>query len=203
MNYALYTAGTRDTRALISRHVDYSDALAAWRASQGSDPEGWLIVPEGDADELGALGDLLGINPGYGDGVYVLRCGGGVSCLGFAVCDKRTAGVAQWLESTGYKGKIAPSAPTASPQAFARYVAVMAAGAAHSRATGARCPAELTPQLIGLEGKRVEVTDSDGEKRRFRVGKSTGWSPIHLEIEGRANGGGAAYLAPGATVRVI
>lgn len=41
----------------------------------------------------------------------------------------------------------------------------------------------LTPQLIGLEGWRVEVVDADGcRPRRFIVGKSMGWRPVHLEL---------------------
>jgi hypothetical protein len=41
---------------------------------------------------------------------------------------------------------------------------------------------DLTKQLIGLEGKRVEAITLYGEKLRFWVGKSTGWKPIHLEV---------------------
>lgn len=42
---------------------------------------------------------------------------------------------------------------------------------------------QLTPQLIGLEGWRVDVVDADGCKpRRFIVGKSMGWRPRHLEL---------------------
>lgn len=49
----------------------------------------------------------------------------------------------------------------------------------------------LTPQLIGLEGWRVEVTtDGGGTKWRFIVGKSTGWRPCHLEISRRGARGG-------------
>lgn len=41
----------------------------------------------------------------------------------------------------------------------------------------------LTPQLVGLEGWRVEVIDADGCKpRRFIVGKSMDWRPRHLEL---------------------
>ncbi len=51
----------------------------------------------------------------------------------------------------------------------------------------------LTPQLSGLEGHRVEATTNEGETRRFIVGKSTGWAPIHLEIKtSRSHGGGGA-----------
>lgn len=40
----------------------------------------------------------------------------------------------------------------------------------------------MTPQLDGLEGWRVEVIDAYGAKRRFIVGRSTGWRPCHLEL---------------------
>lgn len=62
----------------------------------------------------------------------------------------------------------------------------------------------LEPRLIGLEGKRVEITLPDGTRERFYVGKSTGWLPCHLEIKRRdSSGGGAVYLPAGATVKVI
>ena len=48
----------------------------------------------------------------------------------------------------------------------------------------------LTAQLVGLEGWRVEVVDRDGAKRRFIVGKSTGWRPCHLELLTRRSLGG-------------
>lgn len=48
----------------------------------------------------------------------------------------------------------------------------------------------LSPQLIGLEGYRVEAIDDYGERRRFYVGKSTGWIPIHLEVKTRRSLGG-------------
>ncbi len=50
----------------------------------------------------------------------------------------------------------------------------------------------LTPQLVGLEGWRVEVETTYGETRRFIVGKSTGWRPCHLEIPNRASSGGGS-----------
>ncbi len=50
----------------------------------------------------------------------------------------------------------------------------------------------LNPQLLGLEGWRVEVNTSYGETRRFIVGRSTGWKPCHLEIHRRDSSGGMA-----------
>ena len=56
-----------------------------------------------------------------------------------------------------------------------------------------RSSAGLTPQLIGLERWRVEVLDLYGNKRRFIVGRSTGWVPCHIELKTRhSDGGGAA-----------
>ena len=43
----------------------------------------------------------------------------------------------------------------------------------------------LSPQLVGLEGWRVEVETTYGEKRRFIVGRSTGWVPCHIELYNR------------------
>ena len=46
-----------------------------------------------------------------------------------------------------------------------------------------------------LSGERVEVTEEDGNKKRFYVGKSTGWKPIYLEILRRDSSGGAGILS--------
>ena len=52
---------------------------------------------------------------------------------------------------------------------------------------------DLSPQLVGLEGWRVEVTREDGSKAKFIVGKSTGWRPRHLEVKTRRSfDGGSA-----------
>lgn len=48
----------------------------------------------------------------------------------------------------------------------------------------------LSPQLIGLEGRRVEVETLEGEKRRFYVGRSTGWKPVHIEVKTSRSQGG-------------
>lgn len=63
---------------------------------------------------------------------------------------------------------------------------------------------EVAPQLVGLEGRRVEVVDAYGETRRFTVGRSSGWMPCHLEIARRdSNGGPAVTGAPFKSVSVI
>ncbi len=66
-----------------------------------------------------------------------------------------------------------------------------------------RSDANLSPQLVGLEGCRVEVLDKDGDTRRFQVGRSTGWMPCHLELHNRASHGGGSADREYATVRVI
>ena len=62
----------------------------------------------------------------------------------------------------------------------------------HSQREQVRDNSGLSPQLVGLEGWRVEVVTDYNEKRRFIVGKSTGWRPCHLEISRRDSYGGPA-----------
>lgn len=67
----------------------------------------------------------------------------------------------------------------------------------------ARDNSGLSPQLVGLEGYRVEVVTTYGETRRFIVGKSTGWKPSHLEIARRDSMGGGAAEKEYASVRKL
>ena len=53
-----------------------------------------------------------------------------------------------------------------------------------------RSDAGLTPQLMGLEGWRVEVVTDYGETERFIVGRSTVWRPCHIELARRNSSGG-------------
>lgn len=55
-----------------------------------------------------------------------------------------------------------------------------------------RSVVNLSPQLVGKEGCRVEVMDEHGERRRFIVGRSTGWKPCHIELKNRTSSGGGA-----------
>ena len=61
----------------------------------------------------------------------------------------------------------------------------------------------LSPQLQGLERARVEVVTTYGEKRRFWVGRSTGWKPCHLEIKTTRSMGGDMAERNYQSVRVI
>src|SRR3974377_381023 len=58
----------------------------------------------------------------------------------------------------------------------------------------------LIPALVGLEGWRLEATYPDGGKRRFYVGRSTGWRPCHIEVS-RSNtySGPQVYWPQGTT----
>lgn len=140
---------------------------------------------------------LLGINESMA--LFVIPCGKGYSSLGFDYANKLAKAVAEWLKRPDLnpteRGTVA---------AFKVYQAAMVAGQDHWKRTGERCPAELTPALIGLEGARVEVTYPDGATKRFYVGHSTGWLPCHLEIlTSRSHGGAAVYYPAGSSCRVI
>ena len=137
-------------------------------------------------------------------GLYVIPCVNGYSCLGFDVCIRWGNGVAAWLRQHGVEADDMPQSERGTMEAYARYSALMDKGREFSRVSGKRCSVDLVPQLIGLEGKRVEVIDRYGEQRRFYVGKSTGWMPCHLEIKTRrSSGGGAVTGAPFKGLRII
>lgn len=61
----------------------------------------------------------------------------------------------------------------------------------------------LSPQLVGLEQKRVEAVRMSGETVRFYVGRSTGWIPCHLEILRSNSYGGMPAARAYKSVRVI
>ena len=130
--------------------------------------------------------------------LYVIPCGDGFSCLGFDVAERKRRAVLEWMSA----GSSSPM-EIGTLEHYAAYASALERGAKFASSTGMRCPAELTTALIPFEGRRVEVTYPDGEKSRFRVGKSTGWMPCHLEIRGKADGGPAVYFPAGATVRAI
>ena len=144
----------------------------------------------------------VGINAEYG--LYVIPCGDGHTCLGFDVLVQRHNAVAAWLRNGGLRADDLPPEARGTMQAYNAYTALMERAAAYCQRNDLRCPVELTAQLVGLEGKRVEVVDRHGERRRFQVGKSTGWMPCHLEISRRNSTGGPAVTgAPFQSVRVL
>ena len=133
--------------------------------------------------------------------LYWLKEGNGVSALGFDVCIKRRNALAKELDLPQYamerKGTI---------KAYKEYESLVECARLRHEASGGRwrSQSELTPELIGLEGRRVEVVTSWGEKERFIVGRSTGWIPCHLEIKrSDSHGGGAVCGSPFKSLRVI
>lgn len=121
--------------------------------------------------------------------------GGGYTCLGFDVCAQWTRDYATTLER---------------PDLMPRHIGTVDAYRAYRvaldelRKSGKRCELQLTPQLVGLERKRVEVIDKYGEKRRFYVGKSTGFVPVHLEIKRKdSRGGDPVTGAPFKSIKIV
>jgi hypothetical protein len=147
------------------------------------------------------------------DGLFMVQAGAGYSCLGWDVAEKRARVVADWILETG--GDCSPygavySFPVRGTGAgYMEYAQLMEHGRQQSEllkkaGKPGHCPAELSPQLTGKEGQRVEVTDSYGQTRRFIVGKSTGWMPCHLEIARRNSSGGHAVTgAPFKSVSIV
>lgn len=130
--------------------------------------------------------------------MYVIPCGNGFTCLGFDVAERRRRAVLAWI------GETAEPMRVGTKRHYAAYKEAMARGSMHAKETGKKCPAELNPRLVGLEGRRVEIVSPDGEKCRFYVGRSTGWMPCHLEIARRDSiGGPPVYLPDNAEIRVI
>ena len=138
--------------------------------------------------------------------LFVIPSGGGYSCLGFDVCQERINRLAPELAALGHqvgkmprKGTLAQYSHLTDLQEIARK---------QHEATGWRSSAELTPLLIGLEGKRVEVRhewkSGQVETVRFLVGRSTGWIPCHLMIARRnCLSGGAVCLGEIQSVRIV
>lgn len=145
--------------------------------------------------------------------LYVIPSGKGYSCYGFDVVERLIA----HLTSEGLTiappllkpiGTIDPSAAVGTAERYAYYRALCNEGAARNALNGWRSTAELTPELIGKEGRRVEVThqwrDGETETIRFQVGRSSGWMPCHLQLTRRGvSGGPAACLGKIISVRVI
>ena len=138
---------------------------------------------------------LKSINPEQR--LYVIEAGEGYSCYGFDVLDRKAKGIAAWLrEQPRYTGRPVPeiTQELGTEEHFAACNEMFDRGGEFNHLTGIRCPVELVPALIGLEGKRVEADYFD-ERIRFYVGKSTGWMPAHLRIASANSSGGEALIA--------
>ena len=131
--------------------------------------------------------------------LFVIPAGNdGFSCLGFDVCEQRLSGLANEL-------RVEPMAHRKGTRtAYNAYMELVRIARQRNQATGWRSSSELTQELLGLEGKRVEVVDRWDQTRRFYVGKSTGFIPCHLEIPRRDSTGGPAVAgAPFKSLRVV
>ena len=129
--------------------------------------------------------------------LYVLRHTHGYSCLGFDVAKHRSDRLSEWLGDARNPHRV-------GSMAFYRYYMKLTESARERfERTRERCTAELSQQLVGLEGKRVEVVTTYGETRRFMVGRSTGWMPIHLELKTRRSCSGVGAEHTYKSVRVV
>lgn len=135
--------------------------------------------------------------------LYRIGDNSGYSCLGFDVLESRYTRLAsEMVAKCGYS--VPQPEIYGTPERYQQYKGLLAAAQRYSADTGYRFHSELTRELIGLEGRRVEVTYQDGTKSRFKVGKSTGWLPCHLELKNvRSMGGSPVYFPSGSSVRVI
>jgi hypothetical protein len=130
--------------------------------------------------------------------LYVIPSGNGYSCLGFEVAYNRAVAIGEWLYSEGIETRKPNPAKIGTLEGYGEYRSMTSAAREYYDKTRKRCPVELNPQLNGLEGKRIEVTNEYGEKLRFWVGRSTGWMPCHLEIK-KSNSSGGSAISPNAT----
>jgi hypothetical protein len=117
----------------------------------------------------------------YEQRLFVIPCaGGGFTCLAFDVCRSRARAIAKELD----RADLLPTAYSLS-MLYEQYERAVKAAMDEHRRTGRRLTCELTPQLVGLEGKRVRVKDKAGERRTFVVGRSSGFIPVHIELPRR------------------
>jgi len=131
--------------------------------------------------------------------LFVIKQSHGYSCLGFDVCFDITKRLAIELN----KPVPVPPAENELMALYGYYTELCDIVLAKNKLTGWRSSAWLNPSLIGLEGRRVEVSDGETTSR-FIVGKSTGSMPIHLEIKTkRSTGGCGVTYKPFKSVKVI
>lgn len=125
--------------------------------------------------------------------LYVINYGSHVSCIGWDKAETDMRAFCAWV------GMLDVIEPRGTQEHYAAYAATIASAQRYAAETGARCNAFLIPELIGREGLRVEVTYPGGERKRFKVGKSTGWAPCHLELHNKRSHGGSPVHWPKGT----
>ncbi len=132
--------------------------------------------------------------------LYVIPCGKGYTCLGFKVLQDRNNALALELDR---KDLMLANDTIGTLAAYKNYSDLVELARERFNRTGVQLKSELTPQLVGLEGRRVEVIDVDNETKRFIVGKSTGFIPCHLEIHNVRSSGGMAASKEYKSVKII
>lgn len=132
--------------------------------------------------------------------LYLIPAGRGFTTLGFDECLDR---IAKYAQSLGLD--VDPcNAERGSMAAYQYYQSLSEAIKIRWEKTGEVCNAYLTPQLIEMEGKRVEVVDCNGITRRFWVGRSTGWVPCHIALSRISqHGGPAVWGDPFQSIRIV
>ena len=136
--------------------------------------------------------------------LYCIPCGEGFTCLGYDVCMEWANDYAAWLNKRGVKADPIQANLRGTLDAYRLYERLLGKVVEYCAKNNTYCDTQLTKQLIGHEGKRVEVVDCYGETRRFWVGRSMGPVKIHLEISRRNSSGGCGTSGdPYKSVRVI
>lgn len=136
--------------------------------------------------------------------LYVIPCGQGFTCLGFDVAFEKVK--ALHAELSPMLSKPLPELPKrkGTMKVYNMLTKLQSIAAEIYKKHRVQMTCELTPQLKGLEGRRVEVVDCYGDKRRFYVSRSTGWIPCHLEVaRSNSSSGMAVTGAPFKSVTVI
>ena len=111
--------------------------------------------------------------------LFILKSGNGFSCLGFDFCDRRNRAIRKEMNLP------APDAEIGTEEQYKEYQEAVRIASE----SGKRLVCELHPRLIGLEGKSIEA-NIYGTRKRFTVGKSTGFIPCHLAIMNSCSRGG-------------
>ena len=122
-------------------------------------------------------------------GLYILQTEEYYSTHGIDVVQRRSENIIKWIKGKGEE-PIYKMVEYATVHAYEQYKAIMNQAQEFCKKNNIQCEIELEAQLIGLEGKRVEVIDKYGEKRRFWVGRTTGWLPGHIELSKSNSSGG-------------
>lgn len=79
-------------------------------------------------------------------------------------------------------GEPRPDVPEGTPEFTAQRDHIMRLAFERYVQTGRSFDVDLVPELIGLEGHRIELIDRKGLIHQFVVGRSRGWLPCHVKL---------------------